>query len=269
MNSKTFTTGAGPRYIVLIPSYNAGPKALETVRAVRASGEPVCVVVDGSTDGTAEQLMDLSQTVDGLRVLVLAENQGKGAAILHGLRDAVARGYTHVLTMDSDGQHPASMIPDFIAASMRRPRALILGKPIFDHTAPRERVIGRRLCNWWVDFETLHGGIGDSLFGMRVYPARPLLDVMLAHRSMRRFDFDAESAVRLVWQGMPTVNLPAPVRYFRADEGGVSHFRYLRDNLLLASMHVRLVFGFLMRLPLLLVRRIRTRAQAGDDVRAQ
>jgi glycosyltransferase involved in cell wall biosynthesis len=204
--------------------------------------------------------MDLTRTDEGLRVLVLAENQGKGAAILHGLRDALARGYTHVLTMDSDGQHPATMISEFIAASKRRPRALILGKPIFDHTAPRERVIGRRLCNWWVNLETLYAGIGDSLFGMRVYPAKALFDVMQSHRSMRRFDFDAESAIRLVWQGMQPVNLDTPVRYFTTQEGGVSHYHYVRDNILLASMLVRLFVGFLFRLPFLMVRRLGVRA---------
>ena len=50
----------------------------------------------------------------------------------------------------------------------------------------------------------------------------------------------------------PPVNLPAPVRYFRPEEGGVSHFNYVRDNALLTWMHLRLFFGFLLRLPLLL-----------------
>lgn len=267
--NKPFTAPPGQRHLVLIPSYNAGRKALETVRAARATGEPVCVVIDGSTDGSREQIEKVAQTDPGLTVLVLPRNSGKGAAILHGLRDALARGYTHVLTMDSDGQHPAQMIPAFIAASKLQPDALILGKPVFDHTAPLERVLGRRLSNWCVDVETLNAGIGDSLFGMRVYPARALLNVMETQRWMRRFDFDAESAVRLVWRGVRPVNLAAPVRYFSAAEGGVSHFRYLRDNVLLVSMHLRLLFGFLLRLPLLLVRRLRPRADSRDGVRAQ
>jgi len=74
---------------------------------------------------------------------------------------------------------------------------------------------------------------------------------------MRRFDFDVEAVVRLCWRGVQPVNLPAPVRYFSADEGGVSHFNYWRDNLLLTWMHVRLFFGFVLRLPLLLTRRMR------------
>ena len=260
---------SSPRYLVLIPSYNAGRKALETVRAARASGEPVCVVIDGSTDGSDEPLLKLAQSDSGLTVLVLERNCGKGAAILHGLRHAIARDFTHVLTLDSDGQHPADLIPDFITASRAQTDALILGKPVFDHSAPRERVIGRRFCNWFVDCETLHAGIGDSLFGMRVYPARALLEVMESHRSMRRFDFDVEAAVRLVWRGTRPVNILAPVRYFTVEEGGVSHFRYLRDNVLLVGMHLRLLAGFLLRLPLLLIRRLRSRPGTGNDIRTQ
>jgi len=267
--NKPITALPGLRYLVLIPSYNAGRKALETVRAARETGEHVCVVVDGSTDGTREQLMHMAHSDPALTVLALARNSGKGAAILHGLRDALARGFTHVLTMDSDGQHPAAMIPAFIAASRAQTDALILGQPVFDDSAPRERVIGRRFCNWWVNLETLRAGIGDSLFGMRVYPARTLLEVMESHRSMRRFDFDVECAVRLVWRGARPINLPAPVRYFSPDAGGVSHFNYLRDNALLISMHVRLVFGFLLRLPLLLIHRFRSQAGAGNDIRTQ
>jgi hypothetical protein len=67
---------------------------------------------------------------------------------------------------------------------------------------------------------------------------------------MRRFDFDPEAAVRLSWAGVRAINLPTPVRYLTPAEGGVSHFRYLRDNALLTWMHLRLVAGALGRLQL-------------------
>ena len=75
---------------------------------------------------------------------------------------------------------------------------------------------------------------------------------------MRRFDFEAEAAVRLCWRGLGIVNIPVPIRYFRPEEGGVSHFHYWRDNALLAWMHLRLMLGFLLRLPVLLMRRLRS-----------
>ncbi len=244
-------------HLVLIPSYNPGEKVYETVRAARAHWSPVWVVVDGSSDGTAEGLARMAMEDEGLRVIVLPENGGKGAGVLHGLDLASRMGYSHVLTMDSDGQHPAGRIAEFMAASMEKPDAMILGMPVFDEHAPSLRVKGRRISNWWANLETLWCGIGDSLFGFRVYPVEPLRRVMKRQPWMRHFDFDPEAVVRLCWLGVMPVNLPAPVRYFRKEEGGVSHFRYLRDNLLLTWMHARLFLGFLMRLPLLVARKVR------------
>jgi glycosyltransferase involved in cell wall biosynthesis len=246
-------------HLVLIPSYNPGPKVYPTVRDALAYWAPVWVVVDGSTDGSAAGLQAMAVDDPRLRVVVLQTNAGKGAAVLHGLEMAEAQGFTHVLTMDSDGQHPAPLIPEFMAASARQPEAMVLGMPVFAADAPRLRVNGRKVSNAWANLETLWAGIGDSLFGFRVYPIAPLRAVMRGQRWMRRFDFDPEAVVRMCWRGVRPVNLPATVRYFRADEGGVSHFNYLRDNLLLTWMHSRLLAGFVLRLPCLLVRRIRSR----------
>ena len=244
-------------HLVLIPSYNPGPKVFETVAAARCYWQPVWVVVDGSTDGTDAALLERAAADPGLRVIVLPRNQGKGAAVLHGARAAIAQGFTHALAMDSDGQHPAECIPQFMAASRAAPEAMILGEPVFGTDAPLLRVRGRRISNWWANLETLWTGIHDSLFGYRVYPLVPLERVMRRQPWMRRFDFDVEVVVRLCWRGVSPVNLPAPVRYYRPDEGGVSHFNYWRDNALLTWMHTRLLCGFLVRLPLLCLRRSR------------
>jgi hypothetical protein len=253
-------------HLVLIPSYDPGPRGLATVREARAFWDPVWVVVDGSTDGTGEALLELARDDAGLRVLVKARNEGKGAAVRDGARAAQALGFSHVLTMDADGQHPAARVPAFMAESARRPTAMILGVPVFDARAPRLRVQGRKISNGWAKVETLGADLGDVLFGFRVYPIDPLLAVMDESRWMRRFDFDPEAAVRLCWRGVPWVNLPAPVRYLTAGEGGVSHFRYGRDNLLLTGMHARLVLGAARRLPSLLrLRREQERATSTTD----
>lgn len=245
-----------PTRLVLIPSYNPGPRVVDTVRAARAQWTPVWVVVDGSTDGTADSLQALAAADEGLRVIVLPENRGKGAAVLEGITQAAAAGYTHALTMDSDGQHPAALIPAFMAASQAEPGAMVLGKPVFGPEAPALRVKGREVSNGWANLETLWMGIGDSLYGFRVYPIAPLARIMRRNRFMRRFDFDPEAVVRLCWAGVRPLNLDAPVRYLSAEEGGVSHFKYLRDNAILTWMHARLFLGFVLRLPLLVWRRL-------------
>ena len=229
------STGPHAARLVLIPSYNSGPKLRETLAGARAAWPQVWLVVDGSTDGSAEALAQ----APGLRIFRRAQNGGKGAAVLEGLRDAAQAGFSHVLVMDADGQHPAAEIARFMALSQAHPEAMILGVPRFDARAPRVRVWGRKISNVLVRF--LAGiEIGDALFGFRVYPVAPLLRVMEGSPHMRGYDFDAEAVVRLAWAGVPAFNQPAPVRYFSKAEGGISHFRYGRDNLRLAGMYARL-----------------------------
>ncbi len=243
---------ADVRPLILIPSYNTGPILLKTVQSAIALRKPVWVIFDGSTDGSPDLLKDLRH--DNLRILHLPQNSGKGAAVLHGLRQAVEDGFTHVLTMDADGQHPADKVQGFLELSARHPEAAVFGKPVFDSSAPALRVNGRKVSNFWANLETLGWGVDDSLFGMRLYPAHDLLEVLDSTGFARRFDFDPEVAVRLCWRGVPIINLPTPVRYPSKEEGGISQFRYLRDNTLLTWMHFRLMLGFFLRLPLLIAR---------------
>jgi glycosyltransferase involved in cell wall biosynthesis len=251
-------TTVSSTHLVLIPSYNPGSKVLATVQAAMALWSPVWVVVDGSTDGSTALLQKLAAEASGLKVIVLPENRGKGSAVLAGISQAEQAGFTHALTMDSDGQHPAELIPQFMATSQASPQSMVLGKPVFAADAPALRVNGRKVSNGWANLETLWMGIGDSLYGFRVYPIAPLKNIMLHNRFMRRFDFDPEAVVRLCWAGVRPINLAAPVRYFRPDEGGVSHFRYLRDNTLLTWMHTRLFIGFVLRLPKLMWLRLKS-----------
>lgn len=240
-------------HLVLIPSYNTGPRLIDTVRSALAQWSPVWVVVDGSTDGSAAPVEFLARQDSRVRVIVRERNGGKGAAVFTGIAAALDAGFTHVLTMDSDGQHPADHIPQFMTASLTHPKALVLGRPVFGPEVPLERLHGRKLSVGLARLEIFGAGIDDPLFGFRVYPARPLQKALSSTRRARGFDFDPEVAVRMVWSGIPTLNLPAPCRYLSKSEGGVSHFRYLRDNLKLIWLHTRLLAQLLIwRWPLVL-----------------
>lgn len=236
-------------HLVLLPSYNSGPMLARVVEAVAACWQPVWVVLDASTDGSGATLDPLLAANPNLRRITLEKNAGKGGAVLAGLREAAAAGFSHVLVMDADGQHDSGAVRTFMDRSQREPGAMLLGEPVFGPDAPMERVKGRRIGNWWANLATLWGGIHDSLFGFRVYPVAPTLEILESIRTARRFDFDTEIAVRLYWAGVRPVNLPVAVRYPPREQGGVTHFRYLRDNLLLVATHARLTLGMLARLP--------------------
>ncbi|HEY5552945.1 MAG TPA: glycosyltransferase [Opitutaceae bacterium] len=233
-------------HVVIIPSYNAGPRLAGVVSEVLAHWRPVIVVDDGTTDGSVAGVLERARSEPGLTVLRLDRNRGKGAAVLAGAEAALARGFSHGLVMDADGQHPAGSIREFMAASLARPGALVLGRPLFPANIPRERLHGRKLSNGIVKLEILGPGIDDTLFGFRVYPLAALVDVFNRRSGGRRYDFDTEAAVCLCWAGVPPVNLAAPVRYFERSEGGISHFHYVRDNLRLVWMHTRLIVELLL-----------------------
>jgi glycosyltransferase involved in cell wall biosynthesis len=239
-------------HLVLIPSYNPGPRLLSTARAALARWAPVWVITDGSTDGSTAEILKLAATEPNLHVIVRPVNGGKGAAVLTASAAALAAGFTHALVLDADGQHPEERIPDFMAASRARPSALIIGQPIFGPEAPAVRLYGRKLSIGLVHFATLGRVIADPLFGFRVYPLAPLVAALHSTRFARRYDFDPEVAVRMIWAGTPVQNLPATCRYLTKSEGGISHFHYLRDNLRMIWLHTRLITELIFRFPSIL-----------------
>jgi glycosyltransferase involved in cell wall biosynthesis len=241
------------RPVVVLPTYNSGPQLTKTLAAAHAVHSEVWVLVDGSTDGSDREAEALK--LGGARFFRLEKNSGKGGAMLEALRIAAAEGVTHLLAMDADGQHPAESIRPFLEMAEKHPQAFLCGVPIFGPDAPAERVIGRVVGNSFARLETLDMGAKDSLFGFRLYPVKPALKILERTRWGRRFDFDTVLAVRLSWAGLPCINLPVPVIYPSRESGGVTHFRYLRDNLLLVAAHTRLLLEWPLRVPGLLRRR--------------
>lgn len=252
------------RPCAVIPTYDNPRTVRDVVLRVREHLPEVVVVDDASGEAGRRAVEALG--AEGLAHVTRRErNGGKGAAVKTGFSFARELGYTHALQVDADGQHSLGDIPRFLAAARARPDALVLGAPVYDASAPRGRMIARKITLFWTDFEAGRGVITDPMCGFRVYP----LDAALAlGRTGDRMDFDIEIAVRLAWAGVPVINLPTQVRYLSRDEGGVSHFRLLEDNLRISWLHTRLSFQRVMVLPWVrLLRRLRRRqlpAAAGD-----
>jgi predicted LPLAT superfamily acyltransferase len=233
----------------VVPSRNHYT-ALGTVSAtLSAHGLKVFIIDDASDEPARSSIAALHAPEQGVEVIRLAENQGKGGAVTAGLRHAFERDFTHAVQVDADGQHDLHKLTELIEAALARPDALISGRPIFDASVPRTRLVSRWLTHVWVWVETLSTRIRDSMCGFRVYPLASTLAVLDSEIVGRRMDFDPEIMVRLFWRGVPVVHVPVMVAY---PEGNTSNFRMLRDNVLITQMHTRLVFTMLLRLPSIL-----------------
>jgi GT2 family glycosyltransferase len=234
---------AAPRALkscVLIPIYEHGETIGGVLDGLASLGVACVVVNDGSGVETTDTLRRLATRHPWVHVEHLPVNRGRGAALRHGYRAAYARGFSHAVQLDADGQHDPADVGRLLEAAERRPEALILGDPRFDETAPPSRLYGRRLSQLIVWAYTGSFAVHDPLCGFRCFPLAPTLAVLERHRFGDRMDFDPEIVVRLVWAGVPVVNVPVRVRYFA---GGRSHFRLVRDNALIAATYTRLFFA--------------------------
>jgi predicted LPLAT superfamily acyltransferase len=246
------------RPCAIIPTFENPSTIRAVVEKVRALLPDVIVVDDGSAPEGRAQVEQLGR--EKLAHAFRREtNGGKGAAVKTGFQAAYELGYTHALQIDADGQHDLGDIPRFLEAARQQPEALVLGCPVFDGSAPLGRRVGRQITVFWSSLETLSRAIVDPMCGYRVYPLEPALAA--SRGTGDRMEFDPEIAVRMVWAGVPTVNLRTRVRYLRREEGGVSHFHLFRDNVRISWMHTRLVTLAILRLLLLPLRGTRRKRQ--------
>lgn len=243
------------QYCFLIPIYNHDKTITATVERLLPYELPIIIVDDGSNIHTKEVLAVLAEEHKSLVLLhTLAENSGKGGAVMAGFRVAAEQGFTHALQIDADGQHDSQDIPKFLTLSEKNPGALISGQPQYDESMPRSRRIGRKITHFWVHIETLSTQIKDTMCGFRVYPLYQTVGLIKNRAIGTRMDFDIEIMVRLYWAGTPVLFIPTNVIY---PQGGQSHFRALHDNVKISWLHTRLFFGMLPRIPRLVWRKFR------------
>ena len=103
---------------VIVPVFNEAQALYENLSTIynKVSGFVerffICVVDDGSSDGTWEEIGRLCETFPEIRGISLSRNFGKESALCAGLNE-ILKGEKlpdAVLVMDSDLQHPPEMI---------------------------------------------------------------------------------------------------------------------------------------------------------------
>jgi len=216
---------------------------------------PVIMVNDGSDTDSSVFMQGLADKYSYVTLVSHSHNQGKGAAVQTGLKQADSMGFSHAIQVDADGQHDITDIHKLVELSQTQPKQLISGQPIYNESVPKHRYYARYLTHVWVWIETLSFDIKDTMCGFRVYPLAETLGLLVKNDNIGQYmAFDTEIMVRLYWDGVETTFLATKVNY---PENGVSHFRLWEDNVAISWMHTRLVFGMLKRLPQLLLRKLR------------
>ena len=218
---------------VIIPTYN-NDRTLETIiRGVLEYTDQVIVVNDGSTDRTRE----IIEKFPGLTSLHLEKNKGKGYAIRLGFREAILKGYSYAITIDSDGQHLPEDLPKFIEKIEKEPGALVIGARNLEQSGiPGGTSFGNRFSNFWTRVETGYK-LPDTQSGYRLYPLNRIEKTRFI---TNRFEFEIEVLVRSAWKGIPLTSVPVSVIYPPKKER-VSHFRPFTDFARISLLNTCLV----------------------------
>ena len=240
----------------VIPVYNHGAALESVVKKLVQYNFPIIVIDDGNDEKNKAFINDIASRYPLITLLVHSKNKGKGEAMKTGVRKAEEMGLTHILQIDSDGQHDAGQIPQFLELSKANPKAVICGYPEYDASVPKYRKIGRKISNAWIHIVsfTTSKEVRDALIGFRIYPVAPYCRV-LRHRSIidSHMGYDIDILVHLLWLNVPVMSEVVKVTY---PEDGISNFRMVRDNLRISFTYARLFIGMILRIPLLLKRKI-------------
>ncbi|HTM43920.1 MAG TPA: DUF2062 domain-containing protein, partial [Polyangiaceae bacterium] len=237
------------RIRLCIPCYDNPATIVQVVSdALQQTSFAVLVVDDGSQEPVQALLaQDFSAAAalesGRLKVLRFPENRGKGVAIRAAIKDSVALGFTHLLTLDGDGQHLVSDASKLVALAEQFPWDLIIGQRRMEAASvPESSRFGRKFSNFWVKYQT-GSKIHDSQSGFRLYP---LFHVQCMAFLTRRYEFEIEVLIRLLWKGVTVREVEIDVVYPPGDER-VSHFRKFIDNVRISLLNTALVVVSLLR----------------------
>lgn len=241
----------------VIPVYNHGAALEGVVKNLLSFNFPIIVVDDGNDKLNKDYISQVAQKYSLVTVVTRPKNGGKGSAMKDGVRKADEMGLTHILQIDSDGQHDAGRVGYFWEQAQKNPEAIICGYPEYDESAPKKRVNGRKVANAWIHIVTLSNQIVDALIGFRIYPVKAYVKVLNSPVYIdSRMGYDIDILVKMFWQGTQVISEPVKVTY---PTDGISNYRAFRDTMRISGTYTRLCLGMFVRFPKLIYMNIKRR----------
>ena len=213
INSNNPSLTTDHKICAVIPTYNNAGTLLDIIERTHMQLNDIIIVNDGSTDNTRQVLTSVSFPI---HIVDYTKNHGKGYALKQGFNKAIELGFTHALTIDSDGQHFPEDIPLLTKVSLEQPECFIVGnRNIQSENMPRRNTFANRFSNFWFAVQTgLY--LPDTQTGFRVYPLRRLHGLSLI---TSRFEAELALLVFAAWAGEKIVSVP--VRVLRQESASV------------------------------------------------
>ena len=224
--------------VVIIPCFNHADAFVMVAKQLAKHNISVIVIDDGSEQNQSKKL---KQTCSKHNYIYIKhdKNAGKGAAMITGFRKAKELGFSNAIQIDADGQHDIKDIEKFVKISKKHPKALIVGQPVYDSSAPKSRLIGRKITDFWIAIETMNLHMPDAMCGFRVYPITETSKILSSLRFLR-MGIDIEIFVKLYRMGIKIITTKTRVIYPKT---GISHFHVWRDNFYISLLHAYLCCG--------------------------
>lgn len=221
--------------VIIIPCFNHANAFEKVAGKINQFDIPVIVVDDGSNEHNAIKLKKIC-TSNKFLLLRKDKNGGKGDAMICGFKYALDNGFTHALQIDADGQHDIRDIPLFLKTAQRHEHDLIIGNPMYDASAPKSRLIGRKITRFWVMVETFNKNMPDTMCGFRIYPLKGI-ESLLKTIKFKRMGFDIEIIIKAYRNNIRIISVPTRVIY---PKDGTSNFHVFRDNFHIGLLHTYL-----------------------------
>lgn len=159
----------------LIPYFNHPENINKLLNSLLTYQLPIIIVDDGSNPPITNVL-----TVNSPLIIIIRHNinQGKGSAVMAGMKKAVEMNFHSCFQIDADAQHDLLKIKEFLEIYKHSADTLICAKPVYSADIPKSRLYGRKITAFWVYINTLGAVKEDSMIGMRIYPLTKISSIL-------------------------------------------------------------------------------------------
>lgn len=214
---------------IIFPAFNEEKRIAPTLRSFHqhlSNGKhsfELLVVDDGSSDNTVALMYDMMKELNGLRILVLPENKGKGHAIRKGMLEA--KGTIRIFS-DADGSTPVDELDKLLKPLLQDDFDISIGsRYLKDSVVEKEQPLFRRA---WSRFANgvvqnmLLPGIVDPHCGFKAFSKKSAME-LFSQCSIDGWSFDLEVLALAKRSGYKIAEVPVKWSNDEQSKGKLAH----------------------------------------------